>query len=130
MCSPIFCVQFATSRLCPKALQKPCRLYKARLAKGTQTQTNAALAETVQQGAPVDATAAAEPITDWLETHGGEVRLTGPAHNLARLSDDVAWSTRFLFGCGRLVPFIRRCGVFSGPDVVTKLRMGSAGSGG
>ena len=60
-----------------------------------------------------------EAVTDWLETHGGEVHLSGPKANVADLSDKLFWSSHFLPSCGRLLPFLRKYGVSSMPDVVT-----------
>ena len=63
-----------------------------------------------------------DAVQDWMETHGGEVRLTGSTCNLHALADAVSWSSRFLPDCGRLVPFLRRYGVTpESPDVVIGL---------
>lgn len=60
-----------------------------------------------------------EAVTDWLETHGGEVHLHGPRANVAELSDKLCWSTQFLPSCGRLLPFLRKYGISAIPDAVT-----------
>ena len=54
---------------------------------------------------------AANVIQDWLETHGGELRLSGARSNLSDLADAVAWPTRFFSSFGRLLPFLRRHGL-------------------
>ena len=56
---------------------------------------------------------AADALIDWLETHGGEIRLSGETCNFALVSDGVAWVRRFHADCGRLVPFLRRYGNFA-----------------
>ena len=73
---------------------------------------------------------AVEAVQDWLETHGGEVRLTGPAANVSALADALCWSTRFLQTCGRLLPFLRHHGLVSDrPDIIVgMIRPGSAAS--
>lgn len=53
---------------------------------------------------------AAEAILDWIETHGGELRLSGQAANLGALADALSWGQRFLPSCGRLLAFLRRYG--------------------
>eukprot|EP00973_Karenia_brevis_P036865 5079268-Karenia_brevis.AAC.1 len=64
-----------------------------------------------QPGAGAQSEMAIDAIMDWIETHGGELRLTGPTANICQLSDSVSWSTRFLAANGRLLPFVRRFGV-------------------
>ena len=63
---------------------------------------------------------AADALVDWLETHGGEIRLSGVACNLSLVSDSMSWGTRFHADCGRLVSFLRQHGRFdaSKDDVV------------
>ncbi len=53
---------------------------------------------------------AAEAIQDWMETHGGDVRLSGPGANLAALSDALVGSHRYFTSCGRLVSFLHKHG--------------------
>ena len=72
----------------------------------------AEMAAAPMQAAPAVA-AAADALVDWLETHGGEIRLSGETCNLALVSDGVAWGQRFHADCGRLVPFLRRYGNFA-----------------
>merc|ERR1712203_313291 len=59
---------------------------------------------------------AKDVVLDWLETHGGEIRLVGPESNLAALSDGVAWGQRFHGVCGRLLPFLYQFGRFCPTD--------------
>merc|ERR1711870_157664 len=59
---------------------------------------------------------AKDAILDWLETHGGEIILSGPNSNLAALSDAVAWGQRFHGEVGRLLPFLHEYGCFSATD--------------
>ena len=63
---------------------------------------------------------AMEAILDWIETHGGEVRLKGAGANLALLADTLQWTRVFLPTCGRLIPFLARHGEKSVgcPDIV------------
>ena len=56
---------------------------------------------------------AADALMDWLETHGGEIRLSGETCNFALVSDGVAWGRRLHADCGRLIPFLRRHGHFA-----------------
>ena len=77
--------------------------------------------------APAPLALAAEAALDWMETHGGEVRVSGPTANLSILADATAWSTRFLPTCGRLLPFLRRFGVSSGDlDVFKGIDLGKS----
>ena len=69
------------------------------------------------QAQPTNAQAK-EAITDWMETHGGVIRLTGEQCNLAGLADALCWSQKFLPSVGRLVPFLHKYGVAAAPDVV------------
>lgn len=73
--------------------------------------TNAAFA--VRQASVAQAK---DAILDWLETHGGEIILSGPNSNLAALSDAVAWGQRFHGDVGRLLPFLHQFGSFSAAD--------------
>ena len=59
---------------------------------------------------------AAEAILDWIETHGGELRLAGPTANLGALADALTWGQRFLPSCGRLLAFLRRYGIAKPTD--------------
>ena len=59
---------------------------------------------------PSPASRAAEAITDWIETHGGVLYLSGPGCNLALLADALQWTVHYLPTCGRLLPFIRSHG--------------------
>lgn len=54
---------------------------------------------------------AKDALLDWLETHGGAIVCAGAHCNLAVVADGVAWSHRFHAACGRMLPFLRRCGV-------------------
>ena len=60
---------------------------------------------------PPPVAAAAEAILDWMETHGGEVRLRGVGVNLAALSDALAWPQVYFPTVGRLLPFLLKHGV-------------------
>ena len=67
---------------------------------------------------------AAHAILEWIETHGGKVRFSGPTANIAYLADQLAWPTRFLPKCGRLVPFLRAHGVQGAtPDAIVGIRV-------
>ena len=68
---------------------------------------------------------AAEAILDWVETHGGQLRLRGEGANLGLLADALQWSQKYLATCGRLVPFLAQHGEKSPgqPDIVTGIRL-------
>ena len=67
---------------------------------------------------------AAEAITDWIETHGGSLYLSGPSCNLAALSDALQWAVNYLPTCGRLLPFLRQHGSVAegNMDVIMSMR--------
>ena len=105
-----------------------CMAMEAQLAQpgvATATQVPAAqlatpMAPAMFPGTANPASQAAEAILDWMETHGGQVRLTGHGSNLPELADALRWSQAFLPTCGRLVAFLRQHGQFSdeAPDVL------------
>ena len=69
---------------------------------------------------------ACEAILDWAETHGGELRLSGPNANLGALADTLSWMQQFLPSCGRLLPFSRRYGRTKGgaPQTIIGVALG------
>ena len=75
---------------------------------------------TATSGSQKEVALACEAILDWIETHGGELRMIGPAANLSALADALSWSAAFFPTCGRLVPFLRRVGICGdAADVIT-----------
>ena len=59
---------------------------------------------------------AADAIADWMETHGGEVRLLGQGCNLPSLADALRWTEVYLPTCGRLDAFLTTYGCSSPAD--------------
>ena len=68
---------------------------------------------------------AAEAILDWVESHGGQLRLRGVGANVSQLADALQWSRKYVATCGRLIPFLAQHGEKSAgdPDVLVGVRL-------
>ena len=82
-------------------------------------------AEPPQAGPPPPAQRAVDALTDWMETHGGVVHLSGPLCNLGTLADALRWTSDYLPVCGRLLPFLRQHGRVEGgsPDAIISVQV-------
>ena len=96
------------------------RCFATWLTSGPESLGNVAPEPAAPLGQGSTAQLAAEAVSDWIETHGGELRLSGPQSNLSAMADALRWSCVFLPSCGRLLAFLRHrgCAKPGEPDVL------------